>query len=128
MQRFHYDHNADAVYDTSIATGVRILALDAVSEHLSPTEVDAAIDLMNARDGVLTFDELYPLLQVDEQSFCQAEAAALTGAPTHYSRFRIIRDGKCEIRVIVGDTLIPEDARVLVRWAFEGERWVDYDA
>lgn len=139
MQRFHYDPQADAVYDIGSFTGVGVLTLENVSDELSPTEVDAAIDIMNARDEVLTFEQLYPLLQADEQSFREAEAAALIAAPTKYTEFRIIRDATdyttlsvtrdaiCEIRIIVGDKPIPENARVLVRWVFEGDTWVDYD-
>ena len=119
---YHYNSDLDAILDDQ-----GNIALSEVSENISPTECDAAVNFMNFMGYTLTFDELLPLLIEDERSFTEAEAASLTSAPGLFTTFRIVRNAKCEIRVIVGSAPVPADVHVLARWVFEGMQWVGYD-
>lgn len=119
----YYNTDLDAILDDQ-----GNIALSEVSENISPTECDAAVDLMNFHGRALTFDELYPLLIEDERSLLLAETACLIASPSRFSTFRIIRNAECEIRIIFGNAPVPTGSRVLVRWEVDQtNRWVDYD-
>ena len=119
---YHYNVDLDAITNDQGE-----IILSQVSDSLSPTECDAAVQFLNFIGYTLTIDELLSLLIEDEQSFTEAETASLTSAPTRFHTFRIVRNAKCEIRVIVGIAPVPADVHVLARWVFEGRQWVGYD-